>query len=726
MKKRFLVIIWGLLLMGTLHADEGMWLPFLIKRLNYVDLQKQGLQLTPEEIYSINHSSLKDAIVSINDGMCTGFLVSKEGLMMTNHHCILQYLTDNSIKYNTDYVQNGFWALDKKQELYNPNLKVTFLIRVEDVTDKILPLLNETMSPLDKKKKIQEISQKLVEDAVKGTDYWAEVKGFYKDNEFYLFVYETFKDVRLVGAPPMAIGNFGADTDNWMWPRHTGDFAFLRIYMGPDGRPAPYDKRKNIPYVPKYYLPISLKGYHEGDFTMVLGYPGITDRFASSKAISLATQIINPSIVKIRDAKLRIMAEAMKNDPSIELMYRSKYNKTSNYWKYYIGQTEILQRIKAYEKKKAFEAELTNWINADPNRKKMFSNALSQVNNALEEVSIYRKALIYYREIVFRGAEIISFANEFDTLYTILQDKQLPDDKRTALIADITTKLKYRASNYFFNSYNADLDKKIFVALFRIMKDDLPSQFYPSFFSDVESKYKDNFQTYADAIYQKSIFPYKDLVYEFLREPALKKLEKDPIFMVMKSVNDKYKQIKNEADAIEAKVASAEHLYMKAIRQYYEGKKVLYPDANSTMRISFGKVSSYTPTDGKETPFFTTLDEVIAKENPNIPDFIVPLKLKELYEKKDFGSYADKDGKIHVCFLTSDDITGGNSGAPVLNGKGEVIGIAFDINWEATASSLYYLPNQTRSIATDIRYALFVVEKYAEATNILQELDIRK
>lgn len=725
--KRLILVLLGIVFSASVvFADEGMWLPFLIKRLNYTDLQKSGLQLTPEEIYSINHSSLKDAIVSINDGMCTGFIVSKEGLMMTNHHCVLQYITDNSIKYNTDYVQNGFWAFDKKQELYNPNLKVTFLVRVEDVTSKILSQLNETMSPTDRENKIKEISAKLVEEATKGTHYTGEVKSFFKGNEFYLFIYETFRDVRLVGAPPMAIGNFGADTDNWMWPRHTGDFAFLRIYMGPDGKPAPYDKRKNIPYIPKHYLPISLKGYQEGDFTMVLGYPGTTDRFAISSAINLATQVINPSIVKIRDAKLKIMAEAMKSDPAIELMYRSKYNKASNYWKYYIGQTEILLRIKAEDKKRAFEAELTKWINADPQRKRLYGNTISQLKSVYEEITNYRKALIYYREIVFRGPEIIAFANRFDSLYILLKDTKLPQDQLNAKIADLTTKLKYYASNYFFNSYSLDVDKKIFVALFRIMKDDLPAQFYPSFFKDVETKFKDNFQTYANNIFERSFLPYKDRVYEFLRQPDLKTLEKDPLFELMQSVYQKNEEIKKQADVLEAKLSAIEQTYMKALLEYYEGKKVLYPDANSTLRLTFGKVSRYTPTDGTEQPYFTTLDEVIAKENPDVPDYIVPLKLKELYNKKDFGNYLDKDGKMHVCLLTDCDVTGGNSGAPLLNGKGEVIGIVFDINWEATASSLFYVPEQTRTIASDIRYVLFIVEKYAEATNILQELEIRK
>jgi hypothetical protein len=726
MKKLIIIFLLAISSILKVSADEGMWLPLLIDRLNYTDMQKMGLQLTAEEIYSINHASLKDAIVSMNDGMCTAFMVSKEGLMMTNHHCGLEYITENSIKYNSDYVQNGFWALDKKQELYNPNLKATFLVRIEDVSQKILPYLKDNMTPAERSEKIKEISSKLVNEAIGGTHYEGEVKSFFKGNEFYLFIYEVFRDVRLVGAPPMPLGNFGADSDNWLWPRHTADFSFFRIYMGPDGKPAPYDKRKNIPYVPKYYIPVSTKGVNEGDFTMVLGYPGTTDRTMTSSGLNLTLETINPAIIKIRDAKLRIMKEDMDRDPSIKLMYRSKYNRSSNYWKYYIGQIEVLKRLKASDKKKQMEADFTKWVNADQSRKSKYGNALAIIDEATHEITKYRKALIYYKECVFRGTEIISFANKFDSLYYFLNKTDIPAEQKAAKIADLSTKLKYYASNYYFNAYNVDVDKKIFVALLRIMKDDIDTEFYPSIFDEVDKKFKNNFTLYSNYVFEKSIFSSKEMVYEFLREPNAKVLDKDPGFIAMMSFNDKYNQIKEQAAAIELKLENGERLYMNGLMKMYEGKKKFYPDANSTMRLTYGKVTNYTPTDGAEQPFYTTLSELLAREDANNPDFIVPEKLKDLYNKKEYSKYTNSKGEVPVCFLTDCDVTGGNSGAPILNAKGELVGIIFDINWEATASSLSYVPDQTRAISTDIRYILFLIEKYAEATNIIQELDLRK
>lgn len=724
-KKAFFAVLLVFATLFKVSADEGMWLPLLVERLNYTDMKEMGLQLTADEIYSINHSSLKDAIVSMNDGMCTAFMVSKEGLMMTNHHCGLEYITENSIKYNSDYIQNGFWAFDKKQELYNPNLTATFLIRIEDVTAKVLEKVNDKMNSEEWHAAVDKISEELQMEAVKGTHYKAEVKSFFKGNEFYLFVYEVFRDVRLVGAPPMAIGNFGADTDNWLWPRHTGDFAFFRIYMGPDGKPAPYDKRKNVPYVPKYYIPISLDGVKEGDFTMVLGYPGFTDRFMTSKGIKMVVEDINPSIVKIRDSKLRLMKEDMDRDPSIMLMYRSKYNRSSNYWKYYIGQTEVLKRLKAFDKKKEIEDEFTKWINADASRKDKYGMALNIINGAYQELAKYRKAYIYFREAIFRGPEIISFAHRFDSLYYYLKTEEIPEDLKMAKIADLNTKLKYYSSNYYFNSYNMEVDKKLFIALLRILYDDLSEEFYPSFFTDVQKKYKSNFALYAEYLFEKSIFSSKESVYEFLRDPSAKVMEKDPAFIVMQSCYSKFDEIKANYNRVRKELQNGERIYMAGILEMYDGKRKFYPDANSTMRLTYGKVTKYTPTDGTEKPYYTTFDELISREDANNPDFIVPEKLKVLYAKKDYGRYKNADGTIPVCFLSDCDVTGGNSGAPILNGKGELVGVVFDINWEATASSLSYTPEQTRTISTDIRYILFIVEKYAEATNIINELDIR-
>lgn len=713
-----------LLVSTRLAADEGMWMINLIERLNYTEMQKMGLELTPEEIYSINNSSIKDAIVSINDGMCTGFIVSNEGLMMTNHHCVLQYITDNSIKYNTDYVQNGFWAIDKRQELYNPNLKVSFLVRVEDVTQKVLLKLDNTLSDTEREERINQITEQIIKDATEGTYYNAVVKEFYNGNEFYLFIYETYRDVRLVGAPPIAIGNFGADTDNWLWPRHNADFAFLRIYMSPEGEPATYNKRRNIPYVPKHHLPISLKGVEKGDFTMVLGYPGTTERFMTSYGVQHQIDQINPTIVKIRDTKLRIINEQMLLDPNIELMYRSKYNRSSNYWKYYIGQTETLKRLKVFDKKVSLEQIFEKWYNADPNRKEMYADALPTIKVALEQLRKYNLAKYYFRESIIRGPEIFGFTRQFDSLYVYMTDPQYTEEQRMALVADQSTKLKYFASNYHFNSYDIETDKKLFVALLRMYYDEVPSEFHASIFNEVEEKYKSNFTLYANYLYEKSIFANKELLYEFLRVPDAKTMEKDPVYIATKQLYEAYDKILKSMHTYELMLKRGERIFQHGIMAMMTDKK-FYPDANSTMRLTYGKVCTYTPTDGAELPYYTTLDEYMQREIEGNPEFTIPQKIKDLYLKKEFAKYADKNGVMRIGVLTDCDVTGGNSGAPLLNGKGEVVGIVFDINWEATASSLWYVTDKTRTISTDIKYVIFLLDKFAEAQNIMQELDIR-
>lgn len=723
MKKTLLIIVFAALSLFRTFADEGIWLPLLVDRLNYTDMQKMGLQLTAEEIYSINHSSLKDAIVSLNDGMCSAFMVSKDGLLMTCHHCGLKYITENSIKYNTDYLQNGFWALDKKQELYNPNLTATFLVRMEDVSQKILSQLNDNMTIEARNNKINEISKKIVDDAIKNTHYEAEVKPFFKGNEFYLFVYEIYRDIRLVGTPPSDIAKFGGDTDNWRWPRHASDFAFFRIYMGADGKPAQYNKIKNIPYSPKYYLPFTTKGVNEGDFTMVLGYPGSTDRHITSEGIKMALEEINPTITKIRDSKLRILKEFMDNDPSIKLMYKPKYSKSSNYYKYYIGQTEVLKKDKALDKKIENENALLKWAKRDGSNTN-FSEIIFALHNTYNQLAKYEKVLTYYDECIFRGPEIIAFAAHFDSLYFYLK-ADIPEALKAAKISDLSTKLKFYSSNYHFNSYNVDVDKKIFISLLRLMKNDISSEFYPSFFEIVEKKYNDNFGSFANNLFEKSIFSNKESVYNFLREPSLKVIEKDPAYLAMLSINEKYNSIKKQSDALKIQIENNERIYLGELMKMFPDKK-FYSDANNTMRVSYGKVSKYTPTDETENPYFTTLSELMSRVNPQNPDFVIPEKLKILYDKKSYSDYADANGELPVCFISDCDVSGGNSGSPILNGKGEVVGIVFDLNWEATASKFNYVPEQTRTISTDVRYILFIIDKYAEAHNIMQELEIRR
>jgi len=725
--KKFQLLLLTFIFIFTLKVkpDEGMWLLHLVEKLNYGRMKEMGLKLSAEEIYSINTASIKDAVVSINNGMCTGFMVSKEGLMMTNHHCVLEYITDNAIKYNADYLNDGFWATDKRQELYNPNLKVTFLIRIEDVSSRILKTLNETMSDVERQESIDDISEKIVKETTDNTHYEAVVKNLYRGNQFLLFVYESYHDVRLVGAPPKAIGFFGGDTDNWLWPRQTGDFAFLRIYMAPDGKPAQYNKRINIPYLPKHFLPISVKGVEKDDFTMVIGYPGTTERFMTSYGVQHQIDVLNPTIVRIRDAKLRVLQEEMSKDANIELMYHSKNMNIANYWKYFIGQTETLKRKNVFAEKQSLEKKFNEWINENPKRKDEYGDALPKIKIAYEQLEKYDIARMFFREAIDRGPDIFQFTRQYDSLYYYLTAKELPEEEKASNIAKQTTKLKFFASNYHFNSYDVTVDKRLFVEMLRMYYDVVDKKFHAEIFQEVESKYNSNFLLFANVLFDNSIFSSKEKLYDFLREPNAKVLENDIAFKITRQLYKKQDELVENMRQIKLVLNAGEKLFQKGFMEM-KSDKIFYPDANSTMRLSYGKIDTYTPTDGAELPYFTTIDQMMTREKPGNHEFSIPEKLKELYKAKDYGQYADKTKTIVPCILSTDDTTGGHSGAPLLNAYGEVIGLLFDINWEATASSIWYVPEQTRSISTDIRYALFITDKYANAKNIIQELDIRK
>jgi V8-like Glu-specific endopeptidase len=704
-----------------LLADEGMWLLNLIEELNYSDMKNKGLKITAEQIYSINKSSMKDAIVMINDGQCSGYMVSNQGLMMTNHHCVLEYITDNSIKYNTDYVKYGFYAPDKLQELYNPNLRVKFLLKIEDVTDKALRNVTDDMTALKRDSLIKENIKIIKENATKGSSLVASVVPFYKGSQYILMLFEEYKDVRLVCAPPLSIGFFGGDADNWTWPRHVGDFAFLRIYMGPDGKPATYNKKKNIPYSPKYYLPFSNNGYQEGDFVMSIGYPGNTDRFMTSYGVQKVLDIIDPTIVRIRDIKLSILRRNMQADSTIALMYTSKYNRISNYWKYFMGQIEVMNRLKVIENKRNLEKDFTSWINADPQKKLQYQNVLENIQNIINSSNQLHKAIIYYNEAAFNGPDIISLILRFDSLYITLKNNNLPDDQKNAKIIEQSTKLKYYVSNYFYPSFNINVDKELFISLFQMIYNDLLPQYHPDIFKEISKN--STFALFADEVYNKSIFSSKNNIFDFLNNPQLSNLENDLGFKVTKSLYVKYKNIYKDYNNTLINLNNEERILLSGIREMLKDKHKFYPDANSTMRLTYGKIVNYTPVGGSPLAYYTTLDDMIARENPNNPEFTIDTKLKQLYKNKDFGTYA-VNGKIPLCFISDLDVIGGCSGAPVLNANGEVIGIVFDINWEATSSQYTFDAEHTRCIATDIRFVMFYLDKYLNAQNIINELKI--
>lgn len=697
------------------RADEGMWLPLFIERLNYVDMQKEGLHLTAEEIYSINHSSLKDAIIHFGGG-CTGEIVSPNGLVFTNHHCGYGAIQSHST-VDHDYLTDGFWAMRYEEELPVQGLSVRFLFSIQDVTAATLAGVKDNMTEDQRADKIKENSKKLELSASKGTQYEAKVASFFSGNEFYLFLYEVYKDVRLVGAPPSAIGKFGADTDNWMWPRHTGDFSVFRVYTNRENKPAEYDVA-NVPMKSRQFLPISIKPKTKGDFAMIMGYPGSTDRFATSNTIQWALEKNNPFVVKIRTKKLEILREDMDADPEVRIKYASKYAGTSNYWKFFIGQNKGLKRLDVFDRKRDLEEKFADWVNQDKERMLKYRDALYDVSKAYETINKYEAAVRYNSEAIVRGCEIIAFTRNFNKLAAELA-KPEPDQQLIRKFSDQASE----ATAKYFKNYNPDTDRKMLAAMLQLYFCDVPKPMQPAYLEKALKKYKNCFEAYADAVFGKTIFADQSKVELFLLNPKLKNLEKDPAWKLQKAF------AANSA-IIDSLVAPANDLLTKGRRLFVKGlremqlDKNFYPDANGTMRLTYGKVLDYSPADAIDYDYVTTLDGVMAKEDASSWEFVVPEKLKQLYQKKDYGQYGE-NGKMVVAFLTNNDITGGNSGSPVLNGNGELTGLAFDGNWEAMSGNYAFEPALQRTICVDIRYVLFVIEKYAGAGNLIKELEIR-
>jgi hypothetical protein len=715
MKKGFLALIALVMLAGPpLRANEGMWLPLLLN-MNEGDMQKLGLKLSADEIYSVNRSSLKDAIVSLG-GFCTGEIISGEGLLLTNHHCGYGAIQSHSSVEN-DYLTDGFWAMTREEELPNEGLFVRFLVRMEDVTAKVNAQLNAQMSEEERAKAIAAVTKQIAEEAKGNTHYDAMVKEYFEGNEFYLLVYETFTDVRLVGAPPESVGKYGGDTDNWMWPRHTGDFSLFRVYSGPDGKPAEYSK-DNIPLKPKHHLPVSLQGVQEGDFAMVMGYPGSTDRYLTSYGIKQALDQTNPTRVKIREERLRILKEDMDADKDTRIKYASKYASVSNYWKYFIGQSEGLKKLQVLNKKQNLEKQFITWATANAERKKEYGEALSLIDKSYAESNDANLSYLYLIEAVF-GSEIIRYANGFRSL-----EGALKSEKQEA-ITEAANALKERAPDYY-KDYNAATDEKVMAALIEMYYEDVPKADHPEIFKTIENEYKGDFKKWADDMFDNSVFASQDKLMKFLDDPKLKTLQEDLAYVAAQSfMNNYYQNIRPKTTELYAMRDKGNRLFVKGLRQMMPDKK-FYPNANSTMRLTFGTVGSYEPRDAVEYEYYTTMEGVMQKMDNSDPEFVVPDKLVELYNKKDYGQYTNKQGELPVAFITNNDITGGNSGSPVIDGEGRLIGLAFDGNWEAMSGDIAFEPELQRCINVDIRYVLFIMDKYAGAGHLVNEMTLVK
>jgi hypothetical protein len=699
-------------------ADEGMWLPMFIGRLNYADMQKHGLKLTADEIYSINHSSLKDAIVMLSGGSCTAEIISKDGLTLTNHHCAFGAIQSNS-STDHDYLTDGFWAYSKDQELQAEGMTASFLERMEDVSDLINSQLNDTMSSENRQQVIAKIADSIEVAASEDGKYNADVKSFFEGNEFYLFVYTTYTDVRLVGAPPSSIGKFGGDTDNWMWPRHTGDFSLLRIYTGQDGTPAKYSA-DNIPLKPKHSLPISLKGVKESDYAMIMGYPGSTDRYLTSWGVKQAVELDQPARVKIRGAKLDIYKKHMDADPATRIKYASKYARVSNYWKYFIGQTAQLKKNHVYEKKQAIEADFAKWASTSENSSK-YGKTLNLIEEGYKMQEPYVLASTYFSEAVV-GSELLLFSYRANGLQTALATGEQDPTKISQLIQGLKTR-----SESHFKDYDLATDKEVTAAMLEMYHKDLPQDQQPQYFLDLVKKFKGNFTALTEDLFAKSIFTSSEKMEEFFVSSKQQKiLENDPARKLMGALLAKYRSIvSGEYSTSYQKLDEGNRLFVDGLRKMNPDVKY-YPNANSTMRLTYGQVLPYSPYDAVNYDLNTTLSGVMEKMDNSNPEFVVPQKLVDLYNDKNFGQYANADGTMPVCFLTNNDITGGNSGSPTINAEGQLIGCAFDGNWEAMSGDIFFEKNIQRTIVVDIRYVLFIIDKYAGATNLIDEMELVK
>ncbi|HOY32330.1 MAG TPA: S46 family peptidase [Bacteroidales bacterium] len=713
MKKLLLVFSFLVIAQSTLRADEGMWLPMFIDRLNYTDMQKMGLKLTPEEIYSVNNSSIKDAIVLFGQG-CTGEMISSQGLLLTNHHCGYGAIQSKS-SVEKDYLTHGFWAMNFREELPIPGLAVKFLVRIEDVTQKILSQLHPEASEKTRMVRIQELSDKIQKEATQGTSYDAVVKSFFEGNEFYLIVYQTYKDIRLAGAPPSSIGRFGADTDNWMWPRHKADFCLFRVYSAPDGSPAAYSEQ-NIPMKPKHSLPVSVKGVKNGDFTMILGYPGTTERYLTSYGIEMYVNQSYPARIKAREKKLAIMREDMDAGPDVRIKYSSKYAAISNYYKNFIGTVKSLNRLKVADKKRQLEEQLETWISADSTHVEKYGKALQTIKEAYAGLQKTNLARIYFSESI-GGCEALSFSRRFNSLMILLKENPSDTNKRNSKISE----LRSYADN-FYKDYNKATDQKLTAAMLKMFYDNVPVEQQPRYFLKLVSDNKNNFDKLSASLFSKTIFGDPGRVNKFLNKPDKKVLESDAMLILINAFINKNNDITSIWDLSNEKLSEGKRLLVAGLREMMP-EKIFYPDANQTMRLTYGKVQDYFPADAVRYNYFTTLEGVMQKEDSSNWEFIVPEGLKELYKNKDFGIYAE-NGEMKVNFISNTDITGGNSGSPVLDANGYLIGLAFDGNWEAMSGNILFEPELQRTINVDIRYVLFIIDKYAGAKNLIDEMNI--
>ncbi len=694
------------------RADEGMRLPFMLGR-NYEDMKAHGLNLTAEQIYSINQGSIKDAIISFG-GFCTGEIISKNGLILTNHHCGYDAIAGVSTSEH-NYLDNGFWAKNHKEEIAIAGLTATFMVRMEDVSDVINKELNNSMTSAERAAKIKELVAILTKDAVAGTHYEAFVKDFYDGNEFYLFVKETFKDIRFVGTPPQSVGKFGGDTDNWMWPRHTADFSMFRVYAGSDNKPSAF-AADNQPYNAKHHLPISLKGVKENDYVMVFGFPGSTQRYMTSFGIDQKVNHEQPIRIDIRGKKLEVMKTFMNKDVDVRLLYSSTHAQVANYWKNFIGQKEQVKNNRVIETKQQLEAEFAEFAKG----KDLYTNVLSDIENAYKVKSSANIIKSYQNEFVYSvDISLRAFRYKF-----YLEALKTGDEAR---ISGISARLKEIVLSSF-ESTSTELEVELVREIMKMYIRDVPVSQMGPLMKKIAAKGDKGVDAYVKKIATKSVFTDKARFEKFSSSLSEKAVLKDPLYALVIDMDNAYAAVADTDEMIAAdeKLERANRLFVKGIREM-QPTKTFYPNANSTMRLTYGNVLPYDPKDGVTYHYTTSIDGVMQKEDPTNPEFVVDERIKEVWKKKDYGQYADKEtGNLVVNFLTNNDITGGNSGSPTINGDGELTGVAFDGNWEAMSGDYYFDNVIQRTIACDIRYILWLVDKCYGASNLIDEMTLVK
>jgi hypothetical protein len=698
--------------------DEGMWIPILIEKYNIKLMQEKGFKLTAEDIYSVNKACMNDAVVIFGGG-CTGEVISAEGLLITNHHCGFGQIQRLS-SLERDYLTNGFWAMSREEELPCPGLFVTFLKRMEDVTDKMLQGVTGDMNAEARQKVINANSDMISKDAVKGTHYTARISPFFMGNQYFLMVYESYNDIRFVGAPPSAIGKFGDVTDNWVWPRHTGDFSLFRIYADKENKPAGYSK-ENVPFKPIYHFPISLKELNEGDFTMVVGYPGSTSEYAPSYYIDMVKNYINPKMIALRTKKIEIMESSMNTDPLIRLQYASKKFGLDNAWKKWIGENQGLERMNTIAKKQEFENRLQSWINDDESRKLKYGNILSDYKAIYSRLKDYILVNNYTSDVFFAsGAEAVGFARNISALAEMVQKN--PGDGN---INNVKNDLINSAKG-FYKNYNKETDKKLFVAVMTMYGENLDQKWLAPEYLKIKNACKGDFQAFADKMYARTVFVDETKFTEFVKsfnKGSVAKLQKDPFYILSKSASEFLaNQVRGELNKLMTDIQLLNARYM-TLQMEFDEDHLFYPDANSTLRVAYGSVKGYYSKDAVYYKHYTTLKGIMEKDNPDVYDYAVPEKLQQLYKSKDYGRYT-QDGEVPVCFIADNHTTGGNSGSPVINAYGHLIGINFDRAWEGVASDMAFNPDLSRNISLDIRYALFIIDKFAGAGHLIKEMTI--